>query len=110
MAVLEIRVGEKYLLDIDAFKKVSNNNYLYGIHLKDFVRIFDGKNIIKNVSFEPTFEPTIENSVVKSIKLDEALRDFYIYFGEDVPFYFYRKELFSILKKVTGYIQEEMEV
>lgn len=106
MAVLEIRVGEKYLLDIDAFKKVSNNNYLYGIYLTELVGIFDGKNIIKEISLSSTGK----NSVVKSIKLDEVLRDFYIYFGEDLPFYFYRKELFSILKKVTGYIQEEMEV
>lgn len=30
MAVSEIRVGEKYLLDIDAFKKVAEGEYLYG--------------------------------------------------------------------------------
>lgn len=106
MAVSEIRVGEKYLLDIDAFKKITNNASLYGIALKKFSNIFNGINTIKSISFSPI----LGFSETKTLRPSEVHGDFYIYFGEEFPFYFYRKELFSIIKKVITHAQEEMEI
>lgn len=106
MAVSEIRIGEKYILDIDAFKKITDNDYLYGISLKDFSRIFDGINTVKSISLSSI----IRSSEIKTLSPSEICGSFFIYFGEKFPFYYHRKELFSIIKRVITHTQEEMEI